>query len=293
MVQALTGAPPVACGTGTDRSTRGSRRRWGARSRRAREPQVERLRVGTDQLGHIERTVCTLASRYSGDCTILAYRPGSRCSRRRARSPRRGRRAVDAVGVRVERADHVVAIDPEVEREMVPRAGGHHDVRDVVALGSAATRAWNRRRRPCRSRPRRGRSPARPVPAGRHPGEHDRLDPPCGTRAEVELLGLAAARLRVHQQHGVSRAHGAGAAPTRTAHRAPPRRFFAGRPLPQPTEDRGDGGDPEDPRPKLPSHRPRAWRRRSRAPTTISGQGRHADQAAVRQGVPRTRRSRS
>jgi hypothetical protein len=107
-----------------------------------------------------------------------------------------------AVGERVQRADDVVAVQAEVEGEVVPRPSGHHYVRDAVRRGHGRHQGL----RPVAARhaddvgaagDRVLREPHEVV-AGL---EHDRLDAPClALVLEVESRRLPATRLGVHDQ---------------------------------------------------------------------------------------------
>jgi hypothetical protein len=88
------------------------------------------------------------ASRYSGDCTTFAYAPSRRCSRTPGRSPRPGRRPVDAAGAVIWRPD--LAHGGGIEICLV------HRPRPVVFAGRAPTSsAWSS---PARSMPIRSRT---------------------------------------------------------------------------------------------------------------------------------------
>ena len=112
--------------------------------------------------------------------------------------------ALDAVGERVERADEIVAIDAEVECEMVARAGGNADegkpVRECgrrddgqrsVAAGDAERVGAARD----------GVGDQRPEVVVRAQDDHvdAALARPLG---EPGARGLAAARLRIDEEHG-------------------------------------------------------------------------------------------
>ena len=116
-----------------------------------------------------------------------------------------------AVDERLEGADHVVAVDAEVEGEVVAGAGGHAGVRQPE-LGS------DRGDDGLRAVPTRHREPVRAA-RDRVADEHlevvaglqlDRLD---ATRArllrEREALRLPAAGARIEEQHRVARGGGA------------------------------------------------------------------------------------
>ena len=112
--------------------------------------------------------------------------------------------SLHSVGVGVQRAENVVAVEAEVEREVVARARRDADMGDVVQRGHC-----------CHER-------LRPVAPGHAddlrairdsalgelsqvvPGlQDDRPDAsPPGLVGELEALGLPAARLQVHDQHG-------------------------------------------------------------------------------------------
>ena len=120
-------------------------------------------------------------------------------------------RALHGLAVGVERPDDVVAVEAEVQGQVVARAGRHDDHRQTELGGDGADHGL------------------RAVAAGHaehvhaagghvahgldpvHPRfEHDRLDAaPLALVDEVEPLGLAAARLEVHEQHATGgRRHG-------------------------------------------------------------------------------------
>ena len=111
------------------------------------------------------------------------------------------------VAIRVERPDDVVAVEPEIEREVVPCAGGDDHHRQPELSGDAADhglRAVTARH-------------AEHVDAARgHVAhalepvlirlEHDRFDPAAAAFVDkVEPLRLTAARLEVHEQHAALR----------------------------------------------------------------------------------------
>ena len=115
--------------------------------------------------------------------------------------------AFHGVAVRVQRAHHVVAVEPEVEREVVAGAGGddHHrqpglrrDRRDHRLRAVPARHAEH-------IDAARGHiaDPLEPVLPRL---EDHRLDPsPAALVHEFEVLCLAAARLQVHEEHAAGR----------------------------------------------------------------------------------------
>ena len=114
--------------------------------------------------------------------------------------------ALHGLTERIHRSDDVVAIEPEVQREMVPRAGGDDHHGDAVSSGDARHQRL------------------RAISAGHAdhvgasldgslreleqivPGTQDhRLDPPLPAFIlQVEALGLPAPGLQVHDQHASS-----------------------------------------------------------------------------------------
>jgi hypothetical protein len=111
----------------------------------------------------------------------------------------------DAVGERVQRAHHVVPVQAEVQREVVPGAGGDHHVRDLVLGGDG-------RDERLRAVPAGHADHVRPA-GDRVLGElqqvvalpqHDRLDPPgLALIHQPEPLRLSPAGLEVHDQDGM------------------------------------------------------------------------------------------
>ena len=132
--------------------------------------------------------------------------------------------ALAAVDERVERADDVVAVDAEVEREVVARARRDAGVGQVELGGDRgddrlrAVAAGHRQ--PVGAAGDRVAHELLEVPRG---AELDRLDPArAGLVGQREALGLAAAGLRVEEQHRpLRRRHAAAAARGR---RTPPAR---------------------------------------------------------------------
>ena len=110
---------------------------------------------------------------------------------------------LDAVGERVERAHDVVAVEAEVEREVVARSRRDADVGDVAPGGD---RRHERLRAVAAGHPDDLRA-ARDRALGELEQviaalQDDRLDAPlAGLGGEVEALGLAAAGLQVDDQH--------------------------------------------------------------------------------------------
>ena len=136
--------------------------------------------------------------------------------------------ALAAVDEGVERADDVVAVDAEVEREVVARAGRDAGVGQAVRRRPSPRRSpATRRRRPSPARPRRratrGADERPEVVAG---PELDGLDPArAGLVGEVGLLGLAAAGARVPEQDRLAAAAAPAAARRgRRRRRGPARR---------------------------------------------------------------------
>ena len=131
--------------------------------------------------------------------------------------------ALDAVGERVERAEQVVAIDAEVEREVVARAGGHADEREPCATAAAATTASDPSppAMPSASAP---RATASATSVGKIVvrAQDDHLDSalarPLG---EAGTRSLAAARPRVDEQHGLLRGIGGSPAGMHGRHDQP------------------------------------------------------------------------
>ena len=109
---------------------------------------------------------------------------------------------LDAVDERVERTDDVVPIDPEVEREVVAGPGRDADEREIVLHRDGRHERLRpvapRRAQHGRARLDRVDRLLAPVVLG---PQDDRLHPTLAALLDdVELLDLAAAGLRVHQQ---------------------------------------------------------------------------------------------
>ena len=90
------------------------------------------LASGPTESGTVSSSVCSFASRYPGCCTASAYKPQRHVVDEHA--------PVDlgevdapfaAVDERIERADDVVSIDAEVEREVIASAGRYARIRQV------------------------------------------------------------------------------------------------------------------------------------------------------------------
>ena len=100
----------------------------------AGEAQVERLGVRAEQVGqHVEHGL-HLGVAVLGRLHDLRVEPhrGVVHERRVPLTVGQVDPPLDAVGVGVERTDDVVAVQPQVQREVVPGAGGDHDMRDVM-----------------------------------------------------------------------------------------------------------------------------------------------------------------
>ena len=108
-----------------------------------------------------------------------------------------------AIGEGVERADDVVAVEPQVEREVIPCPRRDADVGKVVLhrdLCNERLRAVASGHADHVCGPRRLLRERAQIVALL---QHDRLDAsPARLVDEVEPLDLAASRPRVHQQHG-------------------------------------------------------------------------------------------
>ena len=178
-----------------------------APSCRSPSPSVNRRSNGSvsgpSTCGSVVRVVSTLASRYCG----RAHDRGVQTERHVVDEHvtvdvGEVEPALDRVAVGVQRPDDVVAVEPEVEREVVPCAGGDDHHRQPELGGDGADHGL----RAVAARH------AEHVDAARghvaHPLEpvltrleHDRFDPSAAAFVdEVEPLRLAAARLEVHEQ---------------------------------------------------------------------------------------------
>jgi hypothetical protein len=187
------------------------------------EPQVERGRVPAEQVGQHRRRrpqlrVAVLRRldhlRVQAERGIVHEHP----------AVDRGQvdRGLDPVGERLERAHHVIAVQAQVECEVIPGSGGHAHVRHAPAAGHGR----HQRLRAVAPGHADHVGAARDRVVGQLeqviPGlEHDRLDaPPLALLRQPVALGLAAPRLHVHDQHGVPRSSG-------VAQRAGPRAQLA------------------------------------------------------------------
>jgi hypothetical protein len=126
----------------------------------------------------------------------------------------------DAVAIGVQRAEHDLAIEPQIEREVVPRACRDDHVRDVVAYGDGRNKGL---RAIATSHPDHvGASGDRTLGNVEQviaDGQHDGFDTALLTRGnEIGFLRLAAARLRIDDQHGTHRRPDRCSQPRRALH---------------------------------------------------------------------------
>jgi len=172
------------------------------------EPQVERVRVAAEQVGQHGRRRAELGLAVLGGLHHLRVQAERRVVHEHP-AVDRGQvdRALDPVAEGLERADHVVAVQAQVQGEVVPGPGRDADVRDAAAAGHGR----DQRLRAVAA----GHADHVGAPVDRVVGQFEQVFPgpqdhgldaaPRALLGQPEPLGLPAPGLQVHDQDGMAR----------------------------------------------------------------------------------------